>query len=129
MIWLRGISARILGIVIQKSRSANNRPLLYLPFFYTNLRSPQRLISLSLMRLISIVLFCAFVSACGTTGLYIDQDSRDWKNNPTPDNEETIYTVYLIGDAGSPNLDDDPTLQLFTKFLNNADEQRRHFSW
>lgn len=79
------------------------------------------------MRLISIVLFCAFVSACGTTGLYIDQDSRDWKNNPTPDNEETIYTVYLIGDAGSPNLDDDPTLQLFTKFLNNADEHSAPF--
>ncbi len=75
------------------------------------------------MRFISLVIICALISACGTTGLYIDQDSRDWKSNPQPENEKTIYTVYLIGDAGSPNLENDPTLKLFTKFLNNAEEQ------
>lgn len=75
------------------------------------------------MRIFLLAILCAIVTACGTTGLYIDQNSRDWKNNPPPNNEETIYSVYLIGDAGSPNLENDPTLKLFTAFLNKAEEQ------
>ncbi|MBO6794041.1 MAG: metallophosphoesterase [Balneolaceae bacterium] len=74
------------------------------------------------MRVIYLAILSLFVSACGTTGLYIEQNSRDWESNPPPENEETIYSVYLLGDAGAPDLENDPTLNLFERFLEEADE-------
>ncbi len=75
------------------------------------------------MRLVSLFVLCLFVLSCGSTGLYVDSSERNWEEVLPPDEKELIYRVYLIGDAGAPKLDGDPTLNLFSNFLQNADEQ------
>ena len=70
-----------------------------------------------------ILVSSLFILSCGTTGLYIDADKRNWQKIAPPSKNDLIYQVYLLGDAGAPNLEGDPTLKLFSNFLKDADKQ------
>ena len=72
------------------------------------------------MRLLSSLTISLFLISCGSTGLYVDSDERAWMDKSPPSESESIYKVYLIGDAGAPKTYDDPTLTLFSKHLEKA---------
>ena len=72
------------------------------------------------MRFLSSLTISLFLISCGSTGLYVDSDERAWMDKSPPSESESIYKVYLIGDAGAPKTYDDPTLTLFSKHLEKA---------
>ncbi len=97
-------------------------PLLYLPQNNSNLFATSIIPFSLLLRPLSILFLSLLILSCGTTGLYISSDERDWENSLPPNENEIIYQVFLIGDAGAPKLDGDPTLTLFENHLKEASE-------
>lgn len=107
-----------------KIRPENHRPLLYLPFFNTNLPITKTVTILTtLIRFTGYFVIALLCISCGGSGYYVAPERRSWEEVEPPAGEDIIYQVYLIGDAGAPKLDGDPTLKLFTTFLENASEQ------
>lgn len=61
--------------------------------------------------------------SCTSSKLYYSSDAEDWKTNSL-DQEELIYEVYLIGDAGSATLDvQEPNLKLLQNKLEESSER------
>lgn len=75
-----------------------------------------------MLRPFSILFLSLLILSCGTTGLYIDSNNRDWLSVEPPEENDVVYKVFLIGDAGAPQLDGDPTLRLFSNHLEEASE-------
>ncbi len=73
---------------------------------------------------ILFLLAAILLTSCSGSELFIDRDHSSWNRTPGPDAQELIYSIHLIGDAGSPSLDkQEPVLALFQQFLKNDGEQ------
>jgi predicted phosphodiesterase len=68
--------------------------------------------------------FLSFILvSCSTSRLYYSSDAEKWKGNIPDTNQELIYELFLIGDAGSPSLDiQEPNLKLLQSKLANSSE-------
>jgi len=56
--------------------------------------------------------------------MYINKEYGDPFAFDPPPNEDILYRVFLLGDAGAPSLDvQEPTLKLFQSFTENASKQ------
>lgn len=72
-----------------------------------------------MLRLLFTFVLTAFVAACGAIKPYVAREQRTWQEVAAPPAEELLHTVYLIGDAGAPNIDgpQEPTLRLLEQQL------------
>lgn len=62
--------------------------------------------------------------SCSGSNLFVAKEGKDWKAVKSPANDQLIYQVFLIGDAGAPALNvQEPTLKLFQKSIENAGEK------
>lgn len=76
------------------------------------------------MKRVYLLFFISIIIlSCGTTGLYIDPDARNWETQSPPQINNVIFEAFLLGDAGSLELPNDPMLTLFKKFLDDAGDQ------
>lgn len=63
------------------------------------------------------------LASCSQSRLYIDEEGIQHTQTPPPD-EDLVYRVFLIGDAGEASLEaQEPTLKLFQSFLDVAEER------
>lgn len=75
------------------------------------------------MSRLGITLFALLLLSCAGSETFIDRDNRDWQDVPPPPETDLVYSVHLIGDAGSPSLErQEPVLKLFQKFLSESSE-------
>ncbi|MEO1023745.1 MAG: metallophosphoesterase, partial [Bacteroidota bacterium] len=59
--------------------------------------------------------------SCSSSQLYVDEDRIP--DEIQPPEQESVYTVFLIGDSGAPQLETkDPVLTLFEHFLEQANK-------
>ncbi|WP_234567931.1 BamA/TamA family outer membrane protein [Rhodohalobacter sp. 614A] len=64
------------------------------------------------------------LASCTQSVLYIDKDDDQQVPQTPPPEEDLVYRVFLIGDAGKPSLDaHEPVLKLLQSFLEDAGEQ------
>ncbi len=81
-----------------------------------NLRHGIRLFALTV---------CGLFAACSTTKTaYYAPTVKEWATTPLPDTSQLAYTVFLIGDAGSPNPDE-PTIQLLKRQIHDSSANDR----
>ncbi|WP_162051453.1 BamA/TamA family outer membrane protein [Pontibacter pamirensis] len=63
------------------------------------------------------------LSACVSNKAYYSRDALDWEQSvPDPENK-LLYTVFLIGDVGAPDLEGEPSLLLMRKQMEEAGAQ------
>ncbi|WP_036679321.1 metallophosphoesterase [Daejeonella oryzae] len=68
---------------------------------------------IKIIRSLLIVLSCYTLNACISTKPYYDKSQKNWQSANSPDTLELKYTVFLIGDAGTPENDkQEPVLKL-----------------
>lgn len=73
---------------------------------------------------LSYFIILLLLASCYQSQLYINKEGREPLVQTPPPDEDLIYQVFLIGDAGKPTLDiQEPVLRLFQSFLENADER------
>lgn len=73
------------------------------------------------MKKATIVLISIFFWSCSGSKTYISHNNSDWEQVSAPGEDELIYRMFLIGDAGSASLDvQEPNLKLFESFLEKA---------
>tara|TARA_R110002096_G_scaffold237751_4_gene428606 strand:+ start:7888 stop:11622 length:3735 start_codon:yes stop_codon:yes gene_type:complete len=71
-----------------------------------------------------ILLLTLGILGCSTSETYINRDYKVWQNEESPSENDLVYKVFLIGDAGAPSLDvQEPTLKLFQKFVEEASDK------
>ncbi|MCC9137181.1 BamA/TamA family outer membrane protein [Pontibacter silvestris] len=64
------------------------------------------------------------LTACATNKPYYGREAIDWEKNEQDPENKLLYTVFLIGDVGSPSLDEqEPTLKLMQQQMHEAGEQ------
>lgn len=62
-------------------------------------------------------LLCLCLCACATTEPLYSPEALGWQEQkPAPDNN-ILYTVYLIGDVGAPDLEGEPSLLLMRRMM------------
>lgn len=70
------------------------------------------------------LLFAFLLISCSSSLLYINEDEGDPFTLEPPPEEDLLYRVFLLGDAGAPSLDkQEPTLRLYQSFLEDAGEK------
>ncbi|HAH52189.1 MAG TPA: hypothetical protein DCL80_13415, partial [Balneola sp.] len=68
-------------------------------------------------------LYLVFIS-CSSTKLYYSSEAKKWQELSPGNQNELIYEIYLIGDAGSPSLEiQEPNLKLLEHKLTNSSER------
>ena len=88
------------------------------------MQSGQVLLSLSMKRALSISLLSLVILSCSSSRLYYSSDAKEWESESVGETNELIYEMYLIGDAGSPSLDQqEPNLKLLEKKLSQSSER------
>ncbi|MCJ8165477.1 hypothetical protein MKJ04_11545 [Pontibacter sp. E15-1] len=66
------------------------------------------------------VLLCTTLTACVANQPFYSREASDWEQDvPDPDNK-VLYTVFLIGDVGAPELDGEPSMLLMRKQMEEA---------
>ncbi|AKD05527.1 hypothetical protein PKOR_04975 [Pontibacter korlensis] len=69
------------------------------------------------------VLLSFFLSACISTEPHYSSKALTWEQaSPAPDND-VLYTVFLIGDVGAPDLNGEPSLLLMRKMMMETGEK------
>ncbi|MDX5480584.1 MAG: hypothetical protein LPK07_02800, partial [Hymenobacteraceae bacterium] len=69
------------------------------------------------------IALCLTLTACVSSKPYYSRDAETWEQNvPDPENE-VIYTVFLIGDVGAPDLNGEPSMLLMRKQMEEAGMQ------
>lgn len=73
----------------------------------------------SVVKFFAALIFAILFAACGAIKPYIAKEQRNWHQVAAPPTEELLHSVYLIGDAGEPELDDEqePALRLLEQQL------------
>ena len=72
---------------------------------------------------LTIIPILLLLASCSQPNLYINKEESDAFALTPPPDEDLIYRVFLIGDAGKPSLDvQEPVLKLFESFLEDAGE-------
>ncbi len=62
--------------------------------------------------------------SCSGSKVFISEEGADWQKRQSPEKEELIYQIFLIGDAGAATLDkQEPTLKLFQKSVEAGGEK------
>lgn len=74
------------------------------------------------MKKAAFILFFVGLAGCTSSSLFIDGEHRDFRTLTPPSDSELIYQVFMIGDAGAPDLENDPLLSLFSSFVEDASE-------
>lgn len=73
--------------------------------------------------LFTLLTFALFLSSCANYKINYSAKSKDWQTQLPPADEEPVYSVYLIGDAGGAAFDDiPPAIRLLGEKLKDADE-------
>ena len=67
------------------------------------------------------ILFCSLLTACSSSGVYIQEDLREWEAISPPSSETRSYQVFLVGDAGGID-EPSPLLGTLTDHLQQAGE-------
>src|SRR5690606_16857020 len=70
----------------------------------------------------SVVVLCIFIlSSCAPHDVYFGPQTANWESKkPTPENK-LLYTVFLIGDGGAPDLENgEPSMILMRKHMMEA---------
>ncbi len=74
-----------------------------------------------LFTLVSIIFIC---TSCETSRPFYEKNARNWQSEQLPDEKFLSHTVFLVGDAGEPELDPlEPNFMLLKKHLEEAGEQ------
>ena len=75
------------------------------------------------MKKTAVLFFILFLWACSGSRTFIDADHQNFRQIPPPAEDEVLFQLFMIGDAGAPQLSGDPVLSLFNTFLEAAPEQ------
>ncbi|MBL4704761.1 MAG: metallophosphoesterase, partial [Flavobacteriales bacterium] len=76
------------------------------------------------MRKISIIIFVFLVSACTTSNVYYHKEASKWEESQPTTENELLYTLYMIGDAGGDTLNSKPLLNGLHVRLQDADPKK-----
>ncbi len=63
------------------------------------------------------VALCLTLCACVSTKPYYGAESVNWEEQKPTAGNEVLYSVFLIGDVGAPNLDGEPSMLLMRKMM------------
>ncbi|WP_439881133.1 metallophosphoesterase [Pontibacter sp. MBLB2868] len=66
------------------------------------------------------VLLVFIVTGCVTTEPYFSKRAADWEQKAPDPASKVLYTVFLIGDVGAPDLDGEPSMILMRKQMEEA---------
>lgn len=78
------------------------------------------------------VLLPVFFLLCGCGALkpYYSKENRDWGNNAPPPQEDLLHSLFLIGDGGEPDSDQqEPSLRLLEQQLRSNPADSAHMPW
>ena len=77
---------------------------------------------------VSMAIFLMVASACGSSKPFINKDLPSW-SKPDSANSSITQTIYLVGDAGEPELEDtDPVLEMLEWHLRTHGTSAQHLS-
>ncbi len=69
-----------------------------------------------------VLLFSLIFLSCSTSKVYYNSEAENWRKAPSPE-EELIYEIFLIGDAGSASLEkQEPNLKILQAQLERSSE-------
>ncbi|RAU84028.1 BamA/TamA family outer membrane protein [Pontibacter arcticus] len=70
------------------------------------------------------VALCFVITACASYEPYYSREASTWERNEVSPDNKLLYTVFLIGDVGAPNLETgEPSLRLMRKQMEEAGEK------
>ncbi len=80
-------------------------------------------------KLITCIILTAVLGSCGVSSTWVSKQNKNWEKNVVSEDEELVHSVYLIGDAGNPDLDEqEPSLQMLEYKLKNDSSSMPGFS-
>ncbi|MHA6246404.1 BamA/TamA family outer membrane protein [Pontibacter sp. CAU 1760] len=66
------------------------------------------------------LLLCITLTACVSQQPFYSREAQDWQQDVPPPSEKAIYSVFLIGDVGAPDLDGEPSMKLMRSQMDEA---------